>query len=169
MCRSYSKDYNAGGVGRTPSLQYTPIEPLQAVKDAVHGFTDYLNSVDSADRVGLVVYGSRGAVDPFSSSNGLTNDFDAISELPYPHQPGEQGAYTNTGDGIVRGYRMVYGSGSREYAPQSHCVHERRVRQLFQRFQLRDESGRSERAGSVGADLFDGGFRRPCGLSCQSS
>lgn len=116
MCRSYSKDYNAGGVGRTPSLQFTPIEPLQAVKDAVHGFTDYLKSVDSADRVGLVVYGSRGAVDPFSSSNGLTNDFDAISELPYPHQPGEQGAYTNTGDGIVRGYRMVYGAGSRQYA-----------------------------------------------------
>lgn len=116
MVRSYSKDYNVGGVGRTPSLQFTPIEPLQAVKDAVHGFTDYLKSVDSNDKVGLVVYGSTGAVDPFSQSNGLTNDFDAISDLPYPHQPGEQGAYTNTGDGIVRGYRMVYGAGSRLYA-----------------------------------------------------
>jgi Flp pilus assembly protein TadG len=116
MVRSYSKDYNAGGVGRTPSLQFTPIEPLQAVKDAVHGFTDYLKSVDSNDKVGLVVYGSRGSVDPFSQTNGLTNDFDAVSDLPYPHQPGEQGAYTNTADGIVRGYRMVYGAGSREYA-----------------------------------------------------
>jgi len=116
MCRSYSKDYNAGGVGRTPSLQFTPIEPLQAMKDAVLGFTDFLKDVESNDKVGVVVYGSRGAVDPFSQTNGLTMDFDAVSELPYPHQPGEQGAYTNTADGIVRGYRIVYGTGSREYA-----------------------------------------------------
>lgn len=116
LCRSYSKDYVVGSVGRTPSLQFTPIEPLQAIKDAVHGFTDYLKSVDSNDKVGLVVYGSTSAVDPFSQTNGLTNDFDAVSELPYPHQPGEQGAYTNTGDGVVRGYRMVYGAGARQYA-----------------------------------------------------
>ena len=116
VCRSYSKDYVAGGVGRTPLLQYTPLEPLQAMKDAVQGFTDYLTSVNSQDRVGLVVYGTRGAVDPYSTSNGLTNDYDAISDLPYPHQPGEQGPSTNTADGVAYGYRLVYGPGSRAYA-----------------------------------------------------
>ena len=120
MDRQFAKDYPvSGSSGYTPQLQYTVAEPLQALKDAVKVFTDYLQSVESNDKVGMVVYGTNGAMDPFSQSNGLTNDFDAVADLPYPHQAGEHGRYTNTADAIVRGYRMIHGTGSR---PEAHKV-----------------------------------------------
>jgi hypothetical protein len=73
-------------------------------------------SVESNDKVGLVVYGTNGASDPYSETQGLTNNFAQVGLLPYPHQPGEEGRFTNTAEAIVRGYHMIHGPGSRSYA-----------------------------------------------------
>jgi hypothetical protein len=105
-----------GSSGYTPQLQYTVAEPLQAVKDAVKEFSDYLKNVESNDKVGIVVYGTNGAADPYSATNGLTNDYDIIADLPYPHQAGEHGRFTNTGEALLRGYMMIHGPGSRPQA-----------------------------------------------------
>jgi Flp pilus assembly protein TadG len=106
----------SGSTGYTPALQRTVAEPLQALKDAVQEFTDYLEEVEANDKVGLVVYGTNGAEDPYSATNGLTNNYDVIADLPYPHQAGEHGRFTNTGEALLRGYKMVHGPGSRPYA-----------------------------------------------------
>lgn len=117
MDRQFAKSNPVpGSSGYTPELQHTVAEPLQAVKDAVHEFTEYLKEVESNDKVGLVVYGTNGAADPYSETNGLTNDYDIVSDLPYPHQAGEHGRYTNTGEALLRGYTMIHGPGSREHA-----------------------------------------------------
>jgi Flp pilus assembly protein TadG len=113
----FAKDYPvSGSSGYTPQLQFTVAEPVQAIKDAVEVFSEYLKSVESNDRVGMVVYGTSGASDPFSATNGLTNDFDQIGDLPYPHQAGEHGRFTNTAEAVVRGYLMIHGLGSRPHA-----------------------------------------------------
>jgi Flp pilus assembly protein TadG len=117
MDRQFAKDNPvSGSSGYTPQLQFTVAEPLQAVKDAVLEFTDYLKEVESNDNVGMVVYGTNAADDPFSATNGLSNDFDAIADLPYPHQAGEHGRFTNTGEALLYGYMMAHGTGSRTYA-----------------------------------------------------
>lgn len=105
-----------GSSGYTPSLQLTVAEPVQATKDAVKEFADYLKEVESNDMVGLVVYGTNGASDAYSETNGLTNDYDIVSDLPYPHQAGEYGRFTNTAEALLRGYMMIHGPGSRDEA-----------------------------------------------------
>ncbi len=105
-----------GSSGYTPKLQYTVAEPVQSVKDAIQVFADYLKDVESNDNVGLVVYGTTGASDPYSETNGLSNDFDTIGNLPYPHQAGESGRYTNTAEPLLRGFMMIHGTGSRPHA-----------------------------------------------------
>jgi hypothetical protein len=106
----------SGSSGYTPQLQHTVAEPLQSVKDAILEFSEYLKDVESNDNVGLVIYGTNAVVDPFSSTNGLTNDFDTIGDLPYPHQAGESGRYTNTAQPLIQGFKMIHGPGSRPYA-----------------------------------------------------
>ena len=100
----------AGSTGYTPRLQYTPIAKLQACKDAILGMATALkgasNAAESSDRVGLVVFGTNAADDPYPSANGLTSDFDRIADLPYPHQPGEIGPSTNTPEALARAYMM---------------------------------------------------------------
>ena len=117
MDRQFAKSAPVpGSSGYTPALQRSVAQPLQALKDAVLDFSDYLQEVESNDKVGLVIYGTHGAVDPYSETNGLTNDHAIIGDLPYPHQAGEHGPFTNTGEALLRGYRMIFGPGSRTHA-----------------------------------------------------
>jgi hypothetical protein len=105
-----------GSLGYTPRLQFAVAQPVQSVKDAVRVFAEFLESVESNDKVGLVVYGTNGASDPYSATSGLTDDFEQVARLPYPHQAGEEGRFTNTAEAIVRGYHMIHGPGSRPHA-----------------------------------------------------
>ena len=117
MDRQFAKDSPvSGSSGYTPQLQFTVAEPLQAVKDAVLEFVDYLKEVESNDSVGMVVYGTNAADDPYSATNGLSNDFEALADLPYPHQAGEHGRFTNTGEALLFGYMLAHGEGSRTFA-----------------------------------------------------
>ncbi len=117
----YGKVANTeGSTGYTPRLQFTPITKLQACKDAMLELATELKQVSNADesedRVGLVVFGTHSANDPYSQTNGLTSDFDRIADLPYPHQPGEYGPSTNSAEALLYGYMMLNGPGSRPFA-----------------------------------------------------
>ncbi|MGD9126268.1 MAG: VWA domain-containing protein [Planctomycetia bacterium] len=83
---------------QVPDLWKVRAQPIQAVKDAVDVFIDYIGDVDSSDRVGLVVYNSRDQHATLEHS--LSKDFDVVTDTVHHRQAGHYNSMTNIGAGI---------------------------------------------------------------------
>ncbi len=83
---------------QTPDLWKTRAQPIKAVKDAVGVFMDYIQQVDSNDRVALILYNSSSQEALVEHS--LSEDFDTIETTISQRQAGHYDRYTNIGDGI---------------------------------------------------------------------
>ncbi len=84
---------------QTPDLWKGSAQPLATVKDAVTLFTDYVQEVNTKDRIGLVVYNS-------SSGEGtvevpLTFDLDQAPAVARQRQAGHYHSATNVGGGLA--------------------------------------------------------------------
>jgi len=73
-------------------------QPVGAVKGATGVFMEYIQEVDTEDRVALVVYNSSSQEALVEHS--LTEDFDAVENTVQHRQAGHYDSYTNIGDGI---------------------------------------------------------------------
>ncbi|HEY2411885.1 MAG TPA: TadE/TadG family type IV pilus assembly protein [Pirellulaceae bacterium] len=73
-------------------------EPQYALKDAMGVFMDFIGSVDTNDRVGLVVYDSTSGNATLESA--LTNTYSTISNIVSHRQAGHYHDYTNIGAGM---------------------------------------------------------------------
>lgn len=88
----------------TPDLWKTSQQPIQAVKDAVRVFLDYLAEVNTRegenvlDRVGVAIYNS--ADGDGDQELDLTYDFDTVNNLVLRRQAGHYHQMTNIGAGL---------------------------------------------------------------------
>jgi hypothetical protein len=82
----------------TPDLWMADAQPVGAVKDAVGVFMDYVQEVDTEDRIGLVVYNS--ASEEALIEHSLTEDFATVENTVEHRQAGHYNVYTNIGAGI---------------------------------------------------------------------
>ena len=88
----------------TPDLWKTSQQPIQAVKDAVRVFLDYLAEVNTTegenvlDRVGVAIYNS--AHGDGDQELDLTYDFDVVNNLVLQRQAGHYHQMTNIGAGL---------------------------------------------------------------------
>jgi hypothetical protein len=130
-CKSSSDDnqnYNAGyrfkfggmnlvnywfdkypGNNQVPDLWKCRAEPQYALKDSMGVFMDFVKSVDTEDRVGLVIY---------DAANGnallehpLTTQLDQITDIVNHRQAGHYHAYTNIGAGLQLGRQHLESNG----------------------------------------------------------
>ncbi len=86
------------GYSQTPDLWKASAQPVTAVKDSVDVFMDYIQRVDTNDRVGLVVYnGSGGEAD---LELPLTREMDQVAITARHRQAGHYHSYTNIGAGM---------------------------------------------------------------------
>ncbi len=92
-----------------PDLWKTRHEPQYAVKDAVSVFMDFIGSVDTQDRVGLVIYDSSSGNAILES--GLTEDLSAITTVVTHRQAGHYHSYTNIGAGMKLGRQTLDANG----------------------------------------------------------
>jgi len=89
------------GYNETPDLWKTRAQPVDAVKDAVGVFLDYVREVDCDDRVALGIYNSPDQTGLLE--HALTENFDAIEDIVTHRQAGHYDRYTNIGAGIQKG------------------------------------------------------------------
>lgn len=83
---------------QTPDLYLGSAQPITSVKDAVDVFFDYIQEVDTDDRVGLAVYNSDNGQGKLEMS--LTDDFQAVENRTREFQAGHYHLYTNIGAGL---------------------------------------------------------------------
>ena len=83
---------------QTPDLWKGSAQPITAVKEAVDVFTDFVQEVDSKDRMGLSVYTSADGEGTLESS--LTDNMEFIKDLSRHFQAGHYHVYTNIGGGL---------------------------------------------------------------------
>lgn len=83
---------------QTPDLWKVTAQPVTAVKDSTGVFMDYIQEVDTEDRVALVVYNSP-SEDALVEHN-LTEDFDLIEDTVQHRQAAHHNNMTNIGAGI---------------------------------------------------------------------
>jgi Flp pilus assembly protein TadG len=86
---------------QVPTLWKCRAEPEYAVKDAMGVFMDFIGSVDTQDRVGLVIYNAPNGNAILES--GFTGDFDLITSIVNQRQAGHYHQYTNIGAGMQLG------------------------------------------------------------------
>jgi hypothetical protein len=90
---------------KTPDHWKCRAEPLYALKDATDVFMDFIQAVDTNDRVGLVIYnGSNGEA---TLEHSFTDDFDAIVNTVNHRQSGHYHQYTNIGAGMTLGRQTL--------------------------------------------------------------
>jgi len=82
----------------TPPLDQVSAQPITAVKDAVDVFMDYIQEVDTDDRVALVVYNAPNGEGKVEL--GLTGIFDAVVQKATAAQAGHYHDYTNIAGGL---------------------------------------------------------------------
>jgi hypothetical protein len=83
---------------QTPDLWKVSAQPVTAVKDAVGVFMDFIQRVDTNDRVGLVVY--NGADGEATLELPLTREMDEVAVVAGQRQAGHYHVYTNIGAGM---------------------------------------------------------------------
>ena len=96
---------------QTPDLWKGDAQPIGAVKDAVGVFMDYIQQVDTGDRVALILYNSS-SQEAFVE-HSLTEDFDTIETTISQRQAGHYDRYTNIGDGIRFARQELVNNGRR--------------------------------------------------------
>lgn len=95
----------------TPELADARTQPMQAVKDAVTYMTQYIDSLDTDDKLSLEIYGTtaRHEVD-------LTRTYSEVSGRLHDMQAGHYDGWTNVGGGIQRAIEELTSSRSRSTA-----------------------------------------------------
>jgi Mg-chelatase subunit ChlD len=89
---------NKPAYNQTADLWKVRAQPVTALKTSTDAFMDFIQEVDTDDRVGLVIYnGSNG--DGYLES-GLSQDFDLLQEIVEHRQAGHYHSYTNIGGGL---------------------------------------------------------------------
>jgi hypothetical protein len=86
------------GYSQTPDLWKVSAQPVTAVKDSVDVFMDFIQRVDTNDRVGLVVY--NGAGGEATLELPLTREMDQVAVVAGQRQAGHYHVYTNIGAGM---------------------------------------------------------------------
>ncbi len=84
-------------------------EPEYALKDAIGVFMDFIGSVDTQDRVGLVIYDATDGNAILESP--LTSTFSTITNITTHRQAGHYHAYTNIGAGMALGRQTLESTG----------------------------------------------------------
>jgi hypothetical protein len=84
-----------------PDLWKTRAEPLYALKDSMAVFMDFIASVDTQDRVGLVIYNAPNGNGILESD--FTSDLSSIAAIVSQRQAGHYHDYTNIGAGMQKG------------------------------------------------------------------
>ena len=80
---------------QSPHLAQVPTQPMQAVKDAVHVMANVVSLLDGDDMLSLEYYDRWG-----HHRENLTYDYQAVADSLDQMQAGQDGLYTNMGDGI---------------------------------------------------------------------
>jgi hypothetical protein len=83
---------------QTPDLWKVRAQPVTAVKDAVDVFLEYIQEVDTNDRVGVAVYNAYDGEGVCETE--LTDDFQLIEDIVRERQAGHYHNYTNIGAGM---------------------------------------------------------------------
>ncbi len=94
---------------RTPDLWKVSAQPVTSVKDAVDVFMDYVQEVDTNDRMALVVYDA--ADGNATVEVGLTENFDLVAQTARQRQAGHYHDYTNIGAGMKSGRLELENNG----------------------------------------------------------
>ncbi len=96
---------------QTPELANAPVQPMQAVKDAVSELIDMLVELDTNDQVSLEGYDRYGR--HLEDLVGSDFNFDTITPHMNSLQGGHYDVWTNVGDGIQEATRTLTNSGGR--------------------------------------------------------
>lgn len=99
---------------KIPDLWKCRAEPMYALKDATDVFMDFIASVDTNDRVGLVVYNGPGN-GAAKLEHTFTHDLDLIANSVNTKQAGHYHQYTGIGSGMKLG-RQTIESDARPYS-----------------------------------------------------
>ncbi len=94
---------------QTPDLWKVSAEPVTAVKDSVDVFMDYIQQVDTNDRVALIVY--DGPDGNALVETPLTTNLALVADLMRHRQAGHYHNYTNIGAGMEAGRRELEQNG----------------------------------------------------------
>jgi Mg-chelatase subunit ChlD len=93
---------------QTPEWAETRAQPMQAVKEAVNYLTDYIEALDTDDKLSLEVYGTSGRHEV-----DLTRDYFEVSDRLNNMQAGHYDTWTNTGAGLQRAIDELSSSRAR--------------------------------------------------------
>lgn len=94
---------------KVADLWKTRAEPLYALKDSMAVFMDFIQSVDTQDRVALVIYDASDGNAVLESN--FTSDLPAISTIVSQRQAGHYHDYTNIGAGMQKGRETLIANG----------------------------------------------------------
>jgi Mg-chelatase subunit ChlD len=94
---------------QVPDLWKVRAEPLYGLKYAVDVFADFIKSVDTQDRVGLVIYNAPNGDAILESP--LTQNVDSIVAIVKQRQAGHYHSYTNIGAGMKLGREHLEANG----------------------------------------------------------
>lgn len=93
---------------QTLALANAPVQPMQAVKDAVQRLTERLAETDGLDLISLEVYDDIG-----HHEVDLTDEYHLVSDRLNEMQAGYYGQYTNMGGGIQTAINTLTGPDAR--------------------------------------------------------
>jgi Flp pilus assembly protein TadG len=94
---------------KVPDLWKTRAEPEYALKDSMSVFMDFIGSVDTQDKVGLVIYDAADGNATLESA--LTSDLASITNIVNHRQAGHYHDYTNIGAGMQLGRQHLEANG----------------------------------------------------------
>ncbi|MDX1943777.1 MAG: VWA domain-containing protein [Pirellulaceae bacterium] len=83
---------------QTADLWKVRAEPINALKDSVAVFMDFIGAVDTQDRVALAIYNAANGEGMIEKP--FTSDYDSISTTVSQRQAGHYHSYTNIGAGL---------------------------------------------------------------------
>src|SRR6185295_4805596 len=91
--------------GQVPDLWKVRAEPEYALKDSMSVFMDLIGSVNTNDRVGLVIYDANDGNAILESP--LTSTLSTITNITTHRQAGHYTSYTNIGAGMQLGRQQL--------------------------------------------------------------
>jgi hypothetical protein len=83
---------------QTPDLWKVSAQPVTALKDAVDVFMDYIQIIDTNDRMGLSIYNASNGNAVLET--GLTTNIQLVADITRLRQAGHYNSYTNIGAGM---------------------------------------------------------------------
>ena len=89
---------NKPAYSQTADLWKISAQPITALKTSTDAFMDFIQEVDTDDRVGLAIY--NGSDGDGYLEEGLTDDFDLLQDIVEHRQAGHYHSYTNIGGGL---------------------------------------------------------------------